>query len=157
MNPRGRSTFANVTEVRTPSPYMAIVVLSKPSPWPPTALAAAESPIVPKHLYDGTDITANKHNSAPVGTGPFVFKEFVPGSHAIFERNPNYWDKPKPYLDRVIARFIPDAVARAAALESGSVDLGNAVIPISDVERFKKLPQLRIDSDHWPYWAITSR
>ena len=40
------------------------------------------------------------------------------------ERNPNYWDKPKPYLDRVVVRFVTDSAARAAALESGSLDLG---------------------------------
>ena len=153
VHPRGRGTFANVTEVKTPNANTAIVVLSKPAPFLLTALASAESPIVPKHLYEGTDIASNKYNSAPVGTGPFVFKEWVQGSHAIFERNPNYWDKPKPYLDRVIARFMPDAVARAAALESGAIDLGNAVIPISDVERFKKLPQLRVDTDQWSYWG----
>ena len=153
VHPRGRGTFANVTEVRTPNANTAIVVLSKPAPFLLTALAAAESPMVPKHLYEGTDIASNKYNSAPVGTGPFVFKEWVQGSHAIFERNPNYWDKPKPYLDRIIARFIPDAVARSAALESGAIDLGYAVIPISDVERFKKLPQLRVDTDQWSYWG----
>ena len=152
VHPRGRATFANVIEVSTPNPNPRSR-LSKPAPSLLIALAASESPIVPKHLYEGTDIATNKYNSAPVGTGPFVFKEWVHGSHAIFERNPNYWDKPKPYLDRAIARFIPDAVARAASLESGALDLGNAVIPLSDVERFKKLPQLRVDSDDWPYWG----
>ncbi|MDD2926594.1 ABC transporter substrate-binding protein [Rhodoferax sp.] len=153
VHPRGRGTFANVTEVKTPDAHTAVLVLNKPAPFLLTALAAAESPIVPKHLYEGTDIAANKYNSAPIGTGPFVFKEWVQGSHAIFDRNPNYWDKPKPYLDRVVVRFIPDGVARAAALESGNVELGNAAIPLSDVERFKKLPQLTVDTSQWPYWG----
>ena len=153
VHPRGRSTFANVTEVRTPDAHTAIIILNKPAPFLLTALAAAESPMVPKHLYDGTDIATNKYNSAPVGTGPFTFKEWQQGSHAILDRNPNYWDKPKPYLDRVVVRFIPDAVARAAALEAGTIDLGNAVIPLSDVERFRKLPQLEVDSTQWPYWG----
>lgn len=151
VHPRGRGTFANVVEVRTPDPYTAVVVLSKPAPYLITALAGAESPIVPKHLYEGTDIVSNPHNSAPVGTGPFVFKEFVKGSHIVLERNPNYWDKPKPYLDKVIVRFIPDAVARAAALESGAADLGGLAIPLSDVKRFSELPNLRVDTLNWPY------
>ncbi|WP_398496361.1 ABC transporter substrate-binding protein, partial [Variovorax sp.] len=50
VHPRGRGTFANVVEVRTPDPYTAVVVLSKPAPFLLTALAATESPIVPKHL-----------------------------------------------------------------------------------------------------------
>jgi len=125
VHPRGRGTFANVVDVKTPDPYTAVIVLSKPSPFLLTALASTESPIVPKHLYEGTDIASSKYNSAPVGTGPFVFKEWVQGSHIILERNPNYWDKPKPYLDRVVVRFVLDAAARAAALESGSADLAN--------------------------------
>lgn len=151
VHPRGRSTFANVTEVQTPDPFTAVVILSKPSPVLLTALAGAESPIIPKHLYEGTDILANPHNREPVGTGPFVFKEFVKGSHIVLERNPNYWDQPKPYLDKIIVRFIPDAVARAAALESGAADLGGQAIPLSDVKRFSELKNVRVDVINWPY------
>lgn len=150
-HPRGRSTFANVSGIKTPDAHTVILTLSKPAPYLLTALAATESPIVPKHLYEGTDILTNKHNSAPVGTGPFVFKEWVRGSYALLERNPNYWDKPKPYLDKVTVRFIPDAAARALALESGNADLGGQAIPLSDVERFRALPNFSVDTQGSPY------
>ena len=150
-HPRGRVTFANVTEVRTPAPDQVVLVLAKPAPYLLTALAGAESPIIPKHLYEGKDIASNPYNSRPVGTGPYVFKEWVRGSYVKLERNPNYWDKPKPSLDQVIVRFIPDAASRAAALESGEVLLGSQVIPLSDVERFRKLPNVTVDTRDWPY------
>ncbi len=150
-HPRGRATFANVEGVRTPDAHTAIVVLSKPAPYLLTALAGTESPIVPKHLYEGTDVATNKANSAPIGTGPFVFKEWVRGSHVILERNPDYWDKPKPYVEKIIARFIPDAAARALAFESGAADLGTQVIPLSDVERFKALPNFQVLVRSFPY------
>src|SRR5690606_12785374 len=154
VHPRGRAIFSNVSEVQTPDAHTAVVVLSKPAPYLLTALAGAESPIVPKHLYEGTDIVASQYNSAPVGTGPFVFKEWVKGSHIVLERNPNYWNQPKPYLDKIIVRFIPDAVARAAALESGSADLAGQAIPLSDVARFDKMPNLRVDKINWPYISV---
>lgn len=154
VHPRGRAIFANVSEVQTPDAHTAIVVLSKPAPYLITALAGAESPIVPKHLYENTDIVANQYNSAPVGTGPFVFKEWVKGSHMVLERNPEYWDQPKPYLDKIIVRFMPDAVARAAALESGSADLAGQAIPLSDVKRFSEMPHLRVDTINWPYISV---
>ncbi len=58
VHPRGRGTFANVAMVETPDPHTAIIVLSKPAPYLIRALAATESPIVPKHLFEGTDLSA---------------------------------------------------------------------------------------------------
>ncbi|MBW8837538.1 MAG: ABC transporter substrate-binding protein [Burkholderia sp.] len=100
---------------------------------------------------EGTDIAASPYNSAPVGTGPFVFKSFVHGSNIVLERNPDYWDKPKPYVDRIVVRFLPDGAARAAALESGAANLGDQAIPLSDVKRFSALSNFNVDTTNWAY------
>ena len=50
--------------------------------------------------------------SKPVGTGPFVFKDYKPGESFTATKNPNYWNKPYPYLDEVEFRVIPDALTR---------------------------------------------
>jgi 4-phytase/acid phosphatase/peptide/nickel transport system substrate-binding protein len=63
------------------------------------------------------------YNRNPVGTGPFVFKEWRAADRLIAERNPNYWDKDKPYLDRVIVRPLPDSDARYASLAKGDVQV----------------------------------
>ena len=81
VHPRGRNTFANVIEVQTPDPLTAVIVLSKPAPYLIKALTAAESPMVPKHIYEGTDPLTNQNGNAPIGTGPYMFKEWVRGSH----------------------------------------------------------------------------
>lgn len=60
----------------------------------------------------------------PVGTGPFVFKEWRAGDRVVMERNPNYWDRKLPYLDRVIYRVLPDGNTRFASMKSGEVDIG---------------------------------
>jgi peptide/nickel transport system substrate-binding protein len=150
VHPRGRGTFANVTKVETPDPLTAVIRLSKPAPYLLTALYAAESPIVPKHVYETTkiaDVPTSPNGSAPIGTGPFVFKEWVRGSHIILERNPNYWDEGKPYLDQIVVRFVPDGAARAAGFETGEFDIGgDNPIPLSDLERIKALPNIGTDS-----------
>jgi len=51
-----------------------------------------------------------------MGTGPFVFVEHVKGSHWVGKKNPNYWDKGKPYLDGYRALFIPSHSAQVAAI-----------------------------------------
>lgn len=60
----------------------------------------------------------------PVGTGPFVFKEWKAGDRIVLERNPDYWDPKLPYLDRVIYRVLPDGNTRYQSIKSGEVDIG---------------------------------
>jgi len=157
-HPRGRSTFLNLVEVRTPDPLTAELVLSKPAPYLLTALAASETPIVPRHIYESGPVESNPANNAPIGTGPFVFKEWVRGSHILYERNPNYWDAGKPYIDRLIVRLIPDAAARVAAIESGDVQIAsNSPVPLADVERLRALPHLTFETRGYQYTNNISR
>ena len=51
-----------------------------------------------------------------MGTGPFKFVEHVKGSHWVAKKNPDYWDKGKPYLDGYRALFISSSSAQVAAL-----------------------------------------
>src|SRR5690606_20415442 len=106
------------------------------------ALGGSEAPIVPAHLYPaGEDPGGNPNNRAPIGTGPFVFKEWVQGSHVLYDRNENYWDAPKPFVDRLIVRFISEPGAAIAALEAGEVQAVESP-PISDVARLLEDPNL---------------
>jgi peptide/nickel transport system substrate-binding protein len=50
------------------------------------------------------------------GTGPFKFVEHVKGSHWVGKKNPDYWDKGKPYLDGYRAIFISNSAAQVAAI-----------------------------------------
>ena len=152
IHPRGRNTFANVTEVKTPDPLTAILELSKPAPYLIKALAAAEAPMMPRHIYEGTDPLANPNGNAPIGTGPYKFKEWVRGSHIIYERNPDYWDKSGPYIDRMVCKFLPDPGARSIAFENGSADIGyRTPVALSDLERLKKLPNLQFETKGTSY------
>ncbi len=76
-----------------------------------------------------------------VGTGPFMFKEYVPKDHLTLVRNPDYrwgpsiWENRGPaYLDEVTFRFYEDPATRALALESGQVQVMGEV-PAQDVDR----------------------
>ena len=64
----------------------------------------------------------------PVGTGPYKFVEYVPGSHLIIERNDAYYG-PKPKIGRMHFRWIAENGTRLSALESGEVHLINNVPP----------------------------
>ncbi len=158
VHPRGRSTFANVTDVEIVGPHEVKLLLSQPAPYLISALAASESPIVPKHVYEGTEPDKNPNAVAPIGTGPYLFRQWERGSHLILERNPDYWDQPKPYLDRLVFRFISDAAAASAALETGELQvvLGGAV-PLTDIARLQQLPNLGFETRGYAYVNAISR
>lgn len=150
-HPRGRITYQNVVEVQTPDPLTAIIVLSKPAPFLISAQSSAESPIVPKHIFENLPPADGQSLATAIGTGPFKLTEWVPGSHLIFDRNPDYWDTGKPYLDRLILRIITDPSARAAALETGEADIGANPVPLGDIERLKQNPNLVVDTKTYAY------
>ena len=122
----GRVVLANLDTVETPDPLTAVFKFSKPTP--PSLIANALpilSAVLPAHVYQGTDFATalqdSPLNQQPVGTGPFVFSEVKPGELIRLTKNPNYWGEGEPYLDEIVFQVLPDAAARAAALESGAV------------------------------------
>ncbi|CAH2599950.1 ABC transporter substrate-binding protein [Rhodovastum atsumiense] len=154
LHPFGRAVYANVTEVETPDPHTAVVVLSAPALYLFNYINTYGSQILPRHLYEGTDILKNPANAAPIGTGPFRFKEWVRGSHITLERNPDYWQPGKPYLDGIIFRFIPDAVARTVALEAGEIDQAiGSLIPVTSLRRFADTSRYSIATEDGRFLA----
>ena len=147
-HPRGRATFANLDSVETPDKLTAVFKLSKPSTYMMAALSASESPILPKHLYEKGDPTTSPQLNAPVGTGPFKFAEWQRGKFIRLVKNPDYWVKGQPHFDALIVRFIPDAGARAVALETGELDVsGGDPVPLADLKRIDALPSLDVTTE----------
>jgi len=85
-------------------------------------LDATEAPIIPRHVYQGTDPQTNPANSNPVGTGPFKFVSYTKGTEIRLARNPTYFKPGLPYLDSLVMRIIPDLSVQVLALENGEVD-----------------------------------
>lgn len=158
-HPRGRLVFANVSDIEATAPHTLTLRLTKPAPYLLKALVSSESPIVPKHIFDGSDVATNPARRAPIGTGPFIFKEWVSGSHILLERNPNYWNAPKPYLDRIVIRFLGDPGARTAGFEANEIDLGgNSQVPAVDLDRLiSQNPDLAYTTDGYAYYGYQTQ
>ncbi|MFM0070850.1 ABC transporter substrate-binding protein [Paraburkholderia sediminicola] len=158
VHPRAKTTFANVIDIATPDPYTVVITLSKPAPYLIKAFSSSETPIVPKHIYEGTDVLSNPANNAPIGTGPFRFVKWVRGSYIEYVRNDDYWEKGKPWLDRIVVKVINDPAARTVAFEDGSADLsGDSPVPLSDLERLKGNPKLGLETRGYEFQAGVSR
>lgn len=133
---RGRASFAALTDVETPDDLTATLVLSKPSASIMFVFNSSESPMLPAHLYEGTNILENPTNLNPVGTGPFRLVSYTRGETLVTERNPDYWDTGRPYVDKLIVRFVADGSTRAAMLESGEADfVASSQLPMAEIMR----------------------
>lgn len=154
LHPRSPITWGALETVDTPDAHTAIFRLARPVPFLMAMLGGWESQVIAKHIYDNTDIRANPANNAPVGTGPFVFREWRRGDFVRLERNANYWQQGRPYLDQVIIRMMPDAGARAAAFEAQEVHAGFfSAVSLSDVRRLAALPHIGVDTKGYDMFA----
>ena len=143
VHPRGISTFREVTDIETPDPTTAIFHLARPAPYMMMSLSSYDSPIIPQHIYDHGDIRNSEYANKPIGTGPFKFVEWRRGEFIRLDRNPDYWRKGQPYLDRIVARFIADSATRTALMEKGEAHIaGFGALPYNDVTNLAKLPSL---------------
>jgi peptide/nickel transport system substrate-binding protein len=142
-HPRGTATFAHLSAAEAVDANTLRLKLSKPAPYLLLALAAGETPILPSHLYQADSAVQNPLNAAPIGTGPFRFKQWERGSHIIYERNPAYWQKGKPHVDTLIFRVVPDIAARLNGFQNKSFDIGeSSPIPLSEVPNLAQSPFL---------------
>src|SRR6266852_2311236 len=79
----------------------------------------------------------------PVGTGPYIFKEWVPGKHVILEKNPNYFKKGLPYIDTLEFRIMKDPLTASTALRAGEIDFITRV-PMQQVPLLEKIPGIKV-------------
>lgn len=142
----GRVVFKNLETVETPDAHTAVFKFSEPTPFQliRNALPVVTS-VLPKHLYEGTDIAKNPVNQALVGTGPFKFGEHKPGEYFLLKRNETYWDKNAPALDEIVFQVLPDRAAAGNALEADQIQLAAfSAVPLADLERISKVPGLKV-------------
>jgi peptide/nickel transport system substrate-binding protein len=133
QDPKIGSSFtgrtAPMSGVETPDKYTVIVKASRP--W-----------VEAFDLFHQTNILdpvtfAAEGLSRPMGTGPFMFVDYVQGDHLHLARNPNYWRSGLPYLDEVLVSIHSDAQATVVALEAGALDLVSYGLPTSEVVRLR--------------------
>lgn len=116
------SVGSNISSVEAPDDHTVVFRFKEPYAPLLQQLDVTEAPILPAHVYEGTDPLTNPANNAPVGTGPFRFVSYTPDSEVRLERNEDYFKEGLPLLDEVVMRVIEDASSRVAALEAGEVD-----------------------------------
>jgi ABC-type transport system substrate-binding protein len=139
----GFGSASNVASVTAPDEQTVVITLKTPQSnfelASTLAVFGIESPTALKAgNADSTPLANNKYAQGQlpqgqdmVGTGPFIFKEWVPGDHVTIVKNPSYWDTPNAaHLDQVTFKPIGDSTAKLQALQSGGVDAAFSISPL---------------------------
>jgi len=90
------------------------------------------------------------YGEEPIGTGPFMFKEWVPNDHWTLVRFDDYFDGPAT-ATAITNRIIPEGSARTIALETGEIDVILTVDPV-DAANVEANDELVLES--WPSASV---
>jgi len=143
----GFRSVNNVESVETPDDNTVTFNLTEPSGVFVEKLADYQGfDILPKHLYEDTDIENNEYNTAPIGTGPFKFDEHTSGSHVRLIANSDYYGD-GPYINELIFQFVPSEETALTSLEAGNVQAMTASPAFGEVPRIEENESLGFDAD----------
>jgi len=141
---RGRSNLEMVSSVETVDAHTVRFTLKIPYAGFPDIFGDRQLRIVPRDKIA-------ELSTAPIGTGPFIMRNWSPGDRMELVKNPAYFEKGLPRLDGVQLRIIPEAAARLAALDSGAIDILWG-LPYASVDRYKTSATVRVDSVPTATW-----
>ena len=148
-----RAQLAGYAESKVVEEYTVQVSFKAPyAPFLTYAAAGTLSMVSPKAVRE----TGDEVHTRPIGSGPFMIKEYVAKDHTTIVRNPAYnrkapWsDRTGPaYLDAIVWKFIPEAGTRVTTLESGETQ-GIYLVPAQSLPRLERNTGLRIERMPWP-------
>lgn len=152
----GMQMLGPIEKMETPDKHTLICRLSKPhGPLLVGMSTPRHCPILPKHIYGGgsvEDFFSHPAHQHPVGSGPFILKEWNLDEYMILERNKNHFYKDTPYLDRIIIRVVTDKTAMLAGLKQNEFNLAEVSMAMRyrDIDSFEKLPFLELTAMKTP-------
>lgn len=133
----GPAMLEHIASVEAPDEKTVVVTLN--SPYGPILETLGLQLMLPKHIYEGTDITTNPANLAPIGTGPMKFESYTSGQEIVLVKNADYWGGDVK-VDRVVYPIMSDPNARTLSLLSGDVD--QAAVDPSQQKQVEANPDL---------------
>lgn len=142
-------TSVNPNDLRKLDKYTVRIGLYQPDSTIPDGLGAYTCTMVP----EGYTNTGRSWKQGQVGTGPYRLESFTPGQQSVHTRFPNYWEAPKPYLDRVTIIDVNDANARMNGLISGQLD-AIADVPYSSAKLIQTHPNLVLFNNEGGGWLV---
>jgi peptide/nickel transport system substrate-binding protein len=137
-------TFQEIEGMETPDKHTLRVHLKTPNTLFPQNVAEPVAIIFAREVLE-EDGDLKKRI---IGTGPYTLKEHTRKVRLVLQRNPDYFDKGRPYIDEYVILSTPDAATRLAAFRTGQADFIWVASP-SEVEVIRRTnPQTVVQSYH---------
>ncbi|MBN2328808.1 MAG: ABC transporter substrate-binding protein, partial [Candidatus Omnitrophica bacterium] len=102
-------------------------------------LAMPAASIVPREEIERCEKNGVPFGEQPVGSGPWLFREWRHDQYLLFERSESYWDR-KPHLQKVIIQIVSSPFTAIAEFETGRLAAINP-LPIVEIPRWRSHPQ----------------
>ena len=130
-----------IKSVEAPDPNT--VVITTKYPWAPLVadIALFNNAILPK---DYAGMSQKDFYANPIGTGPFKWDHWTHGKEIKLVKNPDYWQKGKPYLDSVTWTTVPTDATRELQLKGGQVQI-DEFPPFSTIDTLKQTPGITMN------------
>ena len=126
-------TFQEIEGIETPDKYTVRIHLKMPNVLFPQNVAEPITVLFSREVLE-EDGDLKKRM---IGTGPYLLKEHTRKVKVVLARNPDYFDKSRPYVDEYVILSTPDAATRMAAFRTGQSDIIWLASP-SEVETVRK-------------------
>ncbi len=139
-----RTGYELIDSIETPDDTTVVVKFKEPYA-PALSLFSINAGILPAHVLEGQPMADAEYNRKPEGTGPFVVSEWKSGDSIVLDRNPNYREEGRPYLDQIVVRLIPSREVGIARLRAGEIDVLWDLIE-TQIPEFEKLSNVTLQS-----------
>ncbi|SES28181.1 ABC transporter substrate-binding protein [Rhizobium sp. NFR03] len=130
-------TSETLEGIEVPDDATVVFHLSRPDATFLHVLAINFASVVPK---EAVKAAAGDFGKSPVGSGTFVLKEWVIGQRLVFERNPAYFVKDMPHIDRFTVEVGQEPLVALLRLQKGEVDIAGDGIPPAKFLEIRNAP-----------------
>lgn len=135
-------SLSPIESIDAPDDKTVVIHLTDPSVAILAPLAMFNASIVPQAYFE--QVGADAFASAPIGTGPYVLKEWDKGTSVLLEANPNYWEPGLPLTRQIEFVSVPDDNTRILQLQSGEID-AMEYVPLNRVAELQNDPNVTVD------------
>jgi peptide/nickel transport system substrate-binding protein len=128
-------SFKVIERIDIPDKYTVTIKLKEPAAYFLTSPLAENATLI--HAKELVEADGDLKKRA-IGTGPLVLKEFTPKTRIVWDKNPEYFRKGRPYIDRMEWTIMPDTAAQLAAFRSGQFEKTASGLAVNEIDNLIK-------------------